>query len=108
MAKQDLDAPQRQPRPDWSYWDRPSARTDAEREASFQRYLEISQPYMDKIAADGDVPWHGGDIEARRRKFSQRYIRPAPPAGLPPVDLAVIRGGTARWSPIPTMKEKAA
>jgi hypothetical protein len=102
------ETPEDRPRKPQFFLDRPSARTPEEREQAFQRYLEISEPYIAKIIADGDVPWHGGDIEARRRKFSQRYIRPAPPAGLPPFDLAVIRGGTARWSPVPTMKEKAA
>lgn len=39
MAKQDMDARQREPRPYWNYWGRPSTRTDAEREERYQGYL---------------------------------------------------------------------
>jgi hypothetical protein len=58
------------------------ATAEAEREAAFQRYLELSQPYMDKITEDGDEHWHAGDLESRRELFMRRYTRPAPRADL--------------------------
>lgn len=59
--------------------------SEAEREAAFQRYLESTVAYNAKIVADGDEPWHGGDIEARRELFMRRYNRPASPGFLPNV-----------------------
>jgi len=66
-------------RPDRSFQWHWLARTEAEREAAFQRYLEISQPYMDKITADGDESWHKGDVEARRELFYRRWKQPKAP-----------------------------
>jgi hypothetical protein len=81
MAKQDLDPPQRASRPDWSYWDRPSARTDAEREAAFQRYIASAQNYFVTVESNSDKPWFDS-IEERRELWFRRYQRPSPPAGL--------------------------
>lgn len=63
----------------------------ADAEAAFQRYIESTVAYNAKIVADGDEPWHEGDLEARRELFMRRYSRPAPPIGLTN-DLRQIRG----------------
>lgn len=86
MAKQDMNAPQREPWPVPGYWDRRAPRTAAGRQGAFQRYLELS--------TGRDKPWHAGDIEARRDLFYRRYIRPNPPAGMSLKTLAEIRGDT--------------
>lgn len=78
------------PKPSW--FDRPSARTADEREAVFQQYLTSSAPYVAAIIAQGDEPWHGGDIDRRRELFNRRYQRPEPPASIPLKTLAVLRG----------------
>lgn len=52
--------------------------SDADHEAAFQRYLELSAPYVAAIEAAGDEPWHKCDIEARRELFMRRYQQPAP------------------------------
>jgi hypothetical protein len=94
--------------PQPKHWhDRPSARTAEEREAAFQRFLELSAPYFQKIEAEGDRPSFSSEGDRRERYF-RRYTRPAPPAGLPPVDLAVIRGEHRRWSPASRTNERKA
>jgi hypothetical protein len=44
-----------------------------------QEYLERSAPYDAAIEAAGDVPWHGGNIEARRELFMRRWQKLAAP-----------------------------
>lgn len=80
------------PAPKSTWFDRPSARTADEREAVFQQYLTSSAPYNAAIEADGDTPWHGGDVDRRRELFNRRYQRPEPPASIPLKTLAEIRG----------------
>jgi hypothetical protein len=47
-----------EPQGKWTYHlDRPSARTDEEREAAFERYLETSVPYFEAVEANGGTPW---------------------------------------------------
>lgn len=61
-----------------SCWlDRPSARTPEEREAAFQRYLELSAPYVAAIEAAGDEPWFSS-VEERRELYMHRH-RPMSP-----------------------------
>ena len=92
MAKSDLDAPQREPRPEWGYWDnRASFHTEAEREARLQSYLETSAPYFAAVEANGGKPWFGS-IEERRGLYMRRHTRPEPPASVPARTLAEIRG----------------
>lgn len=64
---------------------KPSRRNAMERTEAFDRYVEHSAPYFQKIEDDGDQPWHEGDLAARRELFDRRYIRPAPPAMIPPI-----------------------
>jgi hypothetical protein len=52
--------------------------TEAEREAAFLRYVELTENYNAAIYAAGDEPWHGGDIEKRREVFMRRYLQAAP------------------------------
>lgn len=59
--------------------DRPSARTPEDREAAFQRYLELTEKYDAAIVAAGDEPWHKGDIEARRELYMRRHEAPKAP-----------------------------
>ena len=87
--------------------DRPSAHTPEERESAFQRYLEISEPYFEAVEANGGTPWFKS-LDERRERYFRRYTRPAPPAGLPRVDLAVIRGECRRWSPASRTNERKA
>ncbi|WP_373142140.1 hypothetical protein [Mycobacterium marinum] len=54
----------------------------ADAQERFHRYLQSTEAYNAKIIAEGDNPWHKGDIDARRELFMRRYQRPAPPAGL--------------------------
>lgn len=56
-------------------WRRPTTSEADDREAAFQRYIESSAPYFDRVDADGHTPWHHGDIEARRALFYRRYIK---------------------------------
>ncbi|MGY4650025.1 hypothetical protein [Mycobacterium sp. URHB0021] len=70
--------------------------TEAEREAAFQRYLASTVNYFEAIEATGDEPWHKGDLEARRELFYRRYTRPEPPASMPALTLAEVRGTYAR------------
>lgn len=72
---------------------------EEQREEAFQRYLEVSEPYFDKVRDDGDEPWFG-TIEDRRELFFRRYQRPQPPATLPEPSLSHIRGELRRWVPI--------
>jgi hypothetical protein len=66
MAKSDLDATQREPRPEWGYWaNRASFHTEAEREAGLQSYLETSAPYYAAVEANGGKPWFSS-VEERR------------------------------------------
>ena len=44
----------------------------AEAEAAFQRYLEVSAPYFEAVAANGDMPWFSS-VEQRRELFYRRY-----------------------------------
>lgn len=67
---------------------------DEQREAAFQQYVAATENYNAAIAAAGDEPWHGGDIDTRRELWMRRYQKPAPPVGLTN-DLSVIRGVTA-------------
>jgi hypothetical protein len=55
--------------------------TEAQREAAFMRYVELSEPYFEVVEANGDKPWFES-IDERRDLFMRRYIRPAPPVGL--------------------------
>lgn len=96
MAKQDMNAPEREPWPVPGYWDRRAPRTEANREAAFRRFLELSAPYVAAIETAGNVPWHGGDIHIRRNLFYRRYARPQPPAGIPIKTLAEIRRDTTK------------
>jgi hypothetical protein len=48
---------------------------EAEREAAFQRFVDLSAPYDAAIRDAGDEPWHKGDIEKRRSLFMRRYRR---------------------------------
>jgi hypothetical protein len=79
--------------------DRASARTPEEREAAFQRYMELSAPYFAKVEAEGDQPWWTTEDE-RRELFFKRWTRPASPAGMPRMSLAEIRGEHRRWIPV--------
>jgi hypothetical protein len=74
----DTEAVEAKPQPTY-HLDRPSARTDAEREAAFQRFLELSASYNAAIVAAGDETWHGGDIEKRRERYMRRYAKPKAP-----------------------------
>jgi hypothetical protein len=63
------------------YLDRPSARTDAEREARFEDWWAKQEPYRAAVIAKGDTPWTQDPDEAREL-FDRRYTRPEPPKGL--------------------------
>lgn len=66
----------------------------ADREAEFQRYLENKKAYDARIIENGDIlrkPWFE-TIDQQRELFMRRYIRPAPPAGIPSKTLVQIRG----------------
>lgn len=52
--------------------------TEDEREAAFQRYLELSAPYFAVVEDKGHQPWFN-NIEERRELFMRRY-RPCRPA----------------------------
>lgn len=81
-----------EPRPRSDYMDnRPSARTEVEREAAYQNYLERSAPYMEKIRDDEDKPWFRSEAE-RRELYFRRYTRPEPPAAMPAKNLGEFRG----------------
>jgi hypothetical protein len=54
------------------------ALTEAEREEAFQRYLELSAPYVAAIEAAGNQPWFGS-VEERRELFMRRHTNPKPP-----------------------------
>lgn len=51
-------------------------------EDRFRAYLTHSEPYFETVEANGDTPWHRGDVDQRRELFDRRYTRPAPPEGL--------------------------
>jgi hypothetical protein len=67
LAKYDPAKAQPDTRPDWSYWGRPSNRTEAEREERYQEWL---------------TEFGHEDTDDRRELFWRRYTRPRPPAGL--------------------------
>ena len=59
--------------PKWTYHaDRPSIRSDAEREEHFQAWLAKTEPYFAAIEAAGDQPWFDS-VEQRRELFMRRY-----------------------------------
>jgi hypothetical protein len=70
----DQETPEPQPK---HRLDRPGARTPEDREAAFQRYLEISAPYFAKVEAEGDTPWFKS-LDERRELFMRRH-RPMTP-----------------------------
>ena len=73
MTEQDIDAPERETKAEWNYWaDRPSSRTEAERELAFQRYIESTTNYFAAIEAAGDRPWFNSEAE-RRDLYFRRY-----------------------------------
>lgn len=76
---------------------------EEQREDAFQRYLEMSEPYFDKVRDEGDEPWFG-TVAERRKLFLRRYQRPEPPAGLPAPSLQRIRGERRRWVPVANTK----
>lgn len=49
----------------------------ADAEEQFQRYLELNKPYVAAIEAEGDTPWHDGEIERRRTLYFRRWNPPA-------------------------------
>ena len=49
-----------------------------EREAAYQRYVELSAPYVAAIEAAGDQPWFSSEDE-RRELFMRRYKKPKAP-----------------------------
>ena len=78
---------QKEPRPEWSYWDRPSSRTEDGREAAFQLYLETTAPYFAVVESNGGKPWFGSVEERRELGSAHTSDQTHPPAS--PV---------ARWS----------
>jgi hypothetical protein len=81
LATYDPAKPQPYPRPDWTYWGRPSSRNEDEREERYQAYLEHSASYFAAVEANGGQPWFNSEDE-RRELFYRRYTQPRPPAGL--------------------------
>jgi hypothetical protein len=69
--------PEAQPAPTF-HMDRPSKRTDAEREAHFQHWwAKYGEPYQAACIANGDTSWTA-DLDERRELFMKRYNgRPA-------------------------------
>jgi len=61
-------------KPAANWWaDRPSKRTEAEREEHWQHWwLEHGAPYQAAVTANGDEPW-STDINERRELFMRRY-----------------------------------
>ncbi|MCB0933298.1 MAG: hypothetical protein KDB71_15540 [Mycobacterium sp.] len=79
---------------------------DDQREAQFQEYLTLNEPYVAAIREAGDEPWHGGDIARRRDLYMRRYQKPPPPAGLF-TSLADIRADET-WQPASEAEHAAA
>jgi hypothetical protein len=91
------------------HFDRASARTEAEREEHWRYWwTKYGEPYQAAVIEAGGTPWTA-DPNERRRVWFRRYERPDPPAGIPRMSLAEIRGDH-KWTPAePTqIKEKAA
>src|SRR6185312_2114301 len=70
----------------------------ADAQELFRAYLVRMGPYDAAVAAAGDTPWHGGDVEARRETWFRRYQRPDPPEGLGIPDIRTMnREMTQKW-----------
>jgi hypothetical protein len=55
--------------------DRPSSRTEAEREEHFQHWwAKYGEPYQAAVIANGDTPFTA-DLDERRELFFRRYKR---------------------------------
>lgn len=65
---------------------------EEQREQRFQDFLVCKEKYFAQVEANGNEPWHEGDIEARRELFMRRYTRPEPPSALPALTTDQIRG----------------
>lgn len=66
--------PDSQPTPTYYHLDRPSKRTDAEREAHFQHWWAKQEPYRAAVIAKGGTPWTQ-DMDEARKLFMCRYKR---------------------------------
>lgn len=49
-----------------------------DREAAYQRYVELSAPYVAAIEAAGNKPWWSSEDE-RRERFFRRWTKPKAP-----------------------------
>lgn len=69
-------------KPEWLYWANRASMLDEDgRDEAYSRYVDLSEPYFEKVAENGGTPWWSSDIE-RRELYDRRYQRPAAPEGL--------------------------
>ncbi|ULP49036.1 MULTISPECIES: hypothetical protein [Mycobacteriaceae] len=52
------------------------------RDERFAEFVKRTENLNAAIEADGDEPWHKGDLQARRELWDRRFRRPEPTKGL--------------------------